>query len=288
MSDARARERELIAEAERREMEKLDETSSQMAPGAADVDDRSSQSKLEGHGEEPEMQLSKDSSPASSPSMKPKASKTPKSGSLEQPSSSRSTSGRKRNRALHPASHDSSGLPTNALALKTLTNSNTAKNQEYYSELQTQIVRKPGNRPLSPIGKTQLTAQKQKQKDDQDKQRAERAKRRRGENAYDDGFDISVESDDIGSLKHPRAPGDEEDFVTPERFTNGGKRVKWDKMLAAARILDDIKPRLHGGHREPEKSTKGCLIKSVVGIMFPSKTTSSFTSFRFAWTRLAT
>ena len=65
---------------------------------------------------------------------------------------------------------------TNGLALKTLTNNNTTRNQRYYAQLEMNVIRRAGNRPESPTMKLQTILEKQK--GEQDKMRAERARRR--------------------------------------------------------------------------------------------------------------
>ena len=151
---------------------------------------------------------------------------------------------------------------TNGVALKNLTNNNTTRNQRYHTTLETLIVRKPGDRPESPTMKLRTIAEKQKE--EQTRMRAERARRRQmGDWVSTDG-ESSMEVD-ITSLappeKHHRAPGDEEDFVTPIRPNNAGKRVKWDRGLETAIYLDEIE--LQPGRRKiAEKAlpSKGCLV----------------------------
>lgn len=74
--------------------------------------------------------------------------------------------------------------------------------------------------------------------------RAERARRRQmGDWMSADGdssMEIDGESICSEHVKHRRGPGDEEDYVTPLRTNNAGKRVKWDRGLETTVFLDEI------------------------------------------------
>ena len=82
------------------------------------------------------------------------------------------------------------------------------------------------------------------------------------------GLDVPPSSDDLdandaspASERARSAPGDEEDFVTPIRPNNAGKRVKWDRGLETAIYLDEIE--LQPGRRkiaEKVVPSKGCLV----------------------------
>lgn len=176
-----------------------------------------------------------------------------------------STTRRRRKRIFNRSLDFKSTLPTNPVALKTLTNTNTAKNQQYHSELKLEIIRKPGIRPASPT--TKLRTVSEKQREEQGKQRAERAKRRRGEDMNGDPDDFNLNINDLSSngLKHPRAPGDDEDYVTPQRPNEANKRVKWDVGLTTEKYLDEIVLCLQGRHRDMDQSSrKSCLLKKKV------------------------
>lgn len=143
------------------------------------------------------------------------------------------------------------------LALKTLTNSNTAHNQRYHAQLQLEslIIRRPGDRPESPTIKLRTITEKMKE--EQSKRRDERARRRRGDGEGDvtmseDG-DLSLDVDVQGDIpeaimneeahpaKHRRGPGEEEDYESPLRpGQNGAKRVKWDMGLHTEVYIDEI------------------------------------------------
>jgi hypothetical protein len=183
------------------------------------------------------------------------------------------------------------------VALKSLTTSNTAKNQKYVAaKLETEIIRKEGARPDSPTVKMKTILQRKEE--ERDRQRLERAERRarrsddglsfleqaEGQSDRCDsrtgstaGYCISPERDvdKKGTQKHRRGPGDEEDYETPERPEPPSKRtkvgesddavvkkqVKWDRGLYTTIFLEEIHPRTR--HRPNENLvTKGCLAKS--------------------------
>lgn len=174
-----------------------------------------------------------------------------------------------------------------AVALKALTSSNTVRNQKYLAaKLETEVVRKEGDRPGSPTVKVRTVLQRQRE--EKGKERKERVERRRklqdgsaapgeGEGHSEFGDSSMVDSDwedaDQDGEKHMRGPGDEEDYETPARPTrhtkrprvgDGGeepaevkRRVKWDRGLYTTIYLDELKP----GPRLPPKENiaKGCL-----------------------------
>lgn len=175
------------------------------------------------------------------------------------------------------------------LALKTLTNNNTARNQKQVAELETEVIVKEGKRPDSPTTKVRTVLEKQRE--DKAKGREERAARRAKRLAAKGELDDGVEGSAMGDesviserdipeepevpFRHRRAPGDEEDYVTPEkperphkrgRFEDGveeqdDKRVKWDRGLQTTVYIDDTPPR----PRRPPKEDgvrKGCLAVS--------------------------
>ncbi|OCB84293.1 hypothetical protein A7U60_g8973 [Sanghuangporus baumii] len=146
---------------------------------------------------------------------------------------------------------------SNGLALKTLTNNNTTRNQNYHAQLEMHIVRKAGEqRPESPTMKLRTITEKQKE--DQDKMRAERARRRRGES------DASELEGHAGAQpsKHRRGPGDEEDYETPVRRNDGRKAVKWDRGLEVSVFLDEIEvhPKKYRAREGASAPRKGCLV----------------------------
>lgn len=143
-----------------------------------------------------------------------------------------------------------------AVALKNLTANNTTKNQYYITaRLETEIVRKDGDRPSSPTTKVRTLLDKQKE--DKMKEREERAARRRARRAVvstddeddqTDLGDLSFASIDIGPdgqpLKHRLGAGDEEEWETPEKGDDvvKARRVKWDKLLFDTVYFEDINP----------------------------------------------
>jgi len=151
-------------------------------------------------------------------------------------------------------------------ALKELTMTNTARNQHYLAaKLETEVIRKEGLRPESPAVKVRTIDQKQQE--EKDRQRAERAKRR-ARKCGNDGIsasDVEASSDvgyssecdnqeedvdmdmnsDVDGLfnKHRRGAGDDEEYVTPERSARG--------RGITARLIDDGSgdKMMESGHR---------------------------------------
>ena len=175
-----------------------------------------------------------------------------------------------------------------ALALKALTTTNTTKNQHnLVAVLETEIVRKPGNRPASPTTKVKTIEEKRKL--DQDQGRSDRAKRR-ARRSSDLRDDSSLTSDDEESLplgpdgqptRHRRGPGDEEDYESPERIERPGKRtrihetgepgeevavksVRWDRGLYTTVYFDDLplQSRASENPQAPATSSRGALAGS--------------------------
>jgi hypothetical protein len=169
----------------------------------------------------------------------------------------RAGTGRSKSNPIHGTFY-----PPEGIALKTLTNSNTNKNQRYYATLETNIVRKAGNRPESPSMKLRTILEKQKE--EQGRLRAARAKRRRADSSDSEGeAGDSCMSIDGAPYGHLRGPGDEEDYETPTRIANAtGKRVKWDRGLGTSVFLDEIVPQGALRYREGIKTVpeKGCLV----------------------------
>ena len=174
-------------------------------------------------------------------------------------------------------------------ALKDLTTSNTARNQQYlFAKLEMEVIRKEGARPESPVVKIV-----QRETEGKLKERAERAIRRARrssgdmassdiEGCSDVGYsspceDYSGESSHRPPTKHRRGPGDESDYETPERLDRHKKtklfveaddqdgeperRVKWDRGLFTSVYLDEVKL----GTRQPLKENR-----SLKGILAPT------------------
>ena len=157
------------------------------------------------------------------------------------------------------------GLPADAAALRQLTNKNTEHNQVYaFSVVETQVILKEGKRPPSPTTRVKTILEKRKQDETGGKARGERAARRAerreggsldgaseasGSAAASENGDYEGGNEEPPAKKHPRGPGEEEDYRTPMRRTKrareeysgsesdaearsrGTKRVKWDKEL---------------------------------------------------------
>lgn len=191
-----------------------------------------------------------------------------------------------------PVAFQDSGPFSNmsAVALRALTTSNTVKNQRYLAALlRTEVIRKEGVRPESPVMKVKTIAQRQKA--DVGKQRKERAERRAKSKANgsreqsdteghsDVGYSSMVEMDDSNDedeldsspIRHRRGPGDEEDYVTPKRPSKRlrvegegrendaeKKRVQWDRGLSTAVFLDELVPRANA-RPTADIIKKGCL-----------------------------
>jgi hypothetical protein len=166
------------------------------------------------------------------------------------------------------------------LALKSLTFTNTKRNQRYYASLETEIVRRNGNRPESPGMKIKSVAQREA--DERAERAARRARRGGGSGASDtaeaedleEPGDISMDGpvDLLPELmKHRRGAGEEEDYLTPVRGEPAAKRarfasvantdterrgVRWDRALFTEAWLDEVIPN----PKSLKKAAgKGCL-----------------------------
>lgn len=160
-------------------------------------------------------------------------------------------------------------------ALKDLTTSNTARNQEYlFAKLETEVIRKEGIRPESPVVKFV-----QRESEDKMKERAERAIRRARRSSGDMASSDVEGCSDVGysspcedrsgesrpPTKYRRGPGDESDYETPDRHKKAKlfveaddqsnepeRRVKWDRGLFTSVYLDEVKL----GTRQPLKENR--------------------------------
>ena len=192
---------------------------------------------------------------------------------------------------LPPDNSAFSGM--SALALKSLTASNTARNQKQFSELQTEVIMKEGKRPDSPTTKVRTTLEKEKE--EKALERQERAARRARKAAAAGDVDgaqvtevdvemslLSVDEFFIDFAKHARGPGEDEDYESPDRserplkrgrLEEGGsgdvagssaredrvdKRVKWDRGLSKTFLLTGTPPNPKRPPKE-ELTKKGCL-----------------------------
>ena len=175
-----------------------------------------------------------------------------------------------------------------ALALKSLTTSNTTKNQRnLVAVLETEVIRKPGNRPGSPT--TRVRTIEEKRKLEQGEGRRERAERRarRSSELLDDS---SLTSEDEQSLtlgpdgqpfRHRRGAGDEEDYESPGRAErpekrvriceagetgeeNGVKTVRWDRGLFTTIYFDDLplQSQARDKSQTPAMNVRGALAGS--------------------------
>jgi len=151
--------------------------------------------------------------------------------------------------------------------------------------LETEVIRREGVRPESPLVKVRTISQRQQ--DEKEKGRKDRAARRARRSESDfigssdiegqsDGHSSSVEDQNMGSplARHQRGAGDEADYETPDfekrhrlLLQESGeenvldvpkRRVKWDQGLYTTVFLDEVKL----GTRQPSKENrlvKGCL-----------------------------
>jgi hypothetical protein len=208
------------------------------------------------------------------------------------PSSKSSQSRRKAGNAPAPVVGDVfSGMT--AVALKTLTNANTVRNQQYVAaKLETEVIRKSGCRPTSPTVKVRTALQRVQ--DDKGRLRRERAQRRAQgsgalQSSQDDDCDESGELElpsftglDLNARErdayfdnhngHRRGAGEDENYKTPERQlkrlrltddpdpseTGEGRRVKWDKSLFEAVFINEVRLGTRPLSRNPA-SRQGCL-----------------------------
>lgn len=182
-----------------------------------------------------------------------------------------------------------------AVTLKTLTNTNTAKNQHNLAAiLETEVVRKPGNRPGSPGTRVRTIEEKRKQ--EQGKERRERAERR-ARRASDPREDSSLTSEDEATLpvgldgrplRHQRGPGDEEPYQSPERERPRttarigdadkpgeeveAKTVRWDRGLFTTIYFDDLplQSQSRDTSQTPVAHTRGALARSAKALRLDS------------------
>lgn len=195
--------------------------------------------------------------------------------------STRPSSGRRKSQ---PRAEGDGFMGMSATALKALTTSNTTKNQQTVAVLATELVRKEGPRPESPTVKVRTVLQKQR--DERDTRRKERAQKRAqmseslgasGIDGLDDGLSLDGRADhdenDYAMLqKHRLGPGDEEDYETPERPERAieplrlegadrkvkpVKQVKWHRGLSTTVYLDEVDPR--PGPLPKNVVARGCL-----------------------------
>ncbi|KAH9043255.1 hypothetical protein EDB85DRAFT_1856111 [Lactarius pseudohatsudake] len=180
-----------------------------------------------------------------------------------------------------------------AVTLKSLTNTNTARNQHNLAAiLETEVVRKPGNRPGSPGTKVRTIDEKRKL--EQGKERKERAERR-ARRASEPQEDSSLTSEDEANLplgpdgrpvRHRRGPGDEEEYESPKRpktrARNGeagkleeeaeAKTVRWDRGLFTTIYFDDLplQSQTHDRSHTPVAHTRGALASSAKALRLDS------------------
>jgi hypothetical protein len=193
------------------------------------------------------------------------------------------------------------GLPADAASLRQLTNKNTERNQMYaFSVVETQVILKEGKRPPSPTTRVKTSLEKRKEAESVGKARGERAARRaerreggsldgaseaNGNAAASENWNWEDGGEEAPARKHPRGPGEEEDYETPIRRTKrvreegsgsesenaakgrGKKRVKWDKELQQRfefvedGILENARKGAQVARTKP--ASKGILVATV-------------------------
>ena len=174
------------------------------------------------------------------------------------------------------------------VTLKALTNTNTVKNQHNLAAiLETEVIRKPGNRPGSPGTKVRTIEEKRKLEQGKDRrERAERRARRSSEIREDSILTSEDEASlplgpDGRPLRHRRGPGDEVQYETPERVERPRSRtrideadkpgeeaemktVRWDRGLFTTIYFDDLplQSRTQDRSHTPVEHTRGALARS--------------------------
>ncbi|KAF4576553.1 hypothetical protein EYR36_000848 [Pleurotus pulmonarius] len=141
------------------------------------------------------------------------------------------------------------GLST--VALRTLTTNNTARNQEYLTvKLETQVIRKEGSRPESPVVKIKTIAERQQElRGHQREQRALRRRAHRIGSPMDESDDslpvITTPAEGTGSPEDCNySENDSDTGDRPVKRTKGAedRRVRWRRSLTKFVNLDDIQP----------------------------------------------
>lgn len=216
--------------------------------------------------------------------------------------------------ARRKAPADRSGFPgLSSVALKSLTLTNTTRNQQNVVSLALEIIHKNGARPESPTVKVRKILQRAEEAKQAGRMARANRRARRSDEGPDtssdldgnlDEADSSVDGDDavmmVEPARHTRGAGEEEDYKTPrqtkhlklsdnadaEIASGSDRRVKWDRGLFEEVVLEDVFPR---PRNSKEKLTrKGCLASSKVGfypICLSCLLTSNLSLYH--WTLLA-
>ncbi|KAJ8520401.1 hypothetical protein ONZ45_g2790 [Pleurotus djamor] len=154
-----------------------------------------------------------------------------------------------------------------ATALKNLTSNNTARNQVYSTvTLETEVIRKDGSRPDSPVVKVKTVSEREQE--DRGQMRRARAERRAKRHMLVDGegsADVTPQSPPSSPSPGARESLDSVDVevnlndnVVNDLPMNGRRGVKWRPSLTRFVILDDIKPGSRARANE-NAIKKGCL-----------------------------
>ncbi|KIJ44376.1 hypothetical protein M422DRAFT_779459 [Sphaerobolus stellatus SS14] len=174
-----------------------------------------------------------------------------------------------------------SGVPTTKIQesprrIKILTDDNTRRNMEVVVELEKMIVRKPGPRPPSPTTKVRTVLEKSQE--ERAKGRGERAERRRRRaegsdvTASSDNEDAHARSSPTPPQKHIQAPGDDEEYESPEKQAKPSRRdpnkiaksVKWNHALAERITYDEESSIDLGGSAPLKGALKSCLVRDEI------------------------
>jgi hypothetical protein len=160
-------------------------------------------------------------------------------------------------------------------AIEALSQKHTDHNSTYYyAVLETELVKRPGNRPESPGMKIRTIAQRQAEEAERGRsERAERRARRSGDDMEDDDMEDDVlPALDITPLEHVIGAGEDEPFKTPPKSESATKRarldneenqpckkgVRWSKGLFTVTYLDEIEVKERKALREGFQGA-GCL-----------------------------
>lgn len=246
----------------------------------------------------------------------------PRKAALSPPMLDILTTGRRRSTQPRNAEPGFGGL--SAVALKTMTSTNTTRNQQYLTAMiEIEIIKRHGTRPETPAMKVKTIAERQEdEKERQKKERAKRRARRGGDVGEDTEADVttdsgSVEPDasfsnittelEMGSDSEGwaggfrKGAGDEDDYQISLEDTSSGdtealgkakRGVHWDRGLYKSIYLDEIILGTRQPLMEFPPDTKECLAPHCkVCIMHPVRLPitllNEFVSSLFSWIRTA-
>ncbi|KAF8323398.1 hypothetical protein DL93DRAFT_695356 [Clavulina sp. PMI_390] len=144
-----------------------------------------------------------------------------------------------------------------AAALGKLTNSNTKHNEARVADLELQFILLDIPRPPSPSSKIRTIQQKETAEAELARQR--RARNRsimRGEIAPGEDLDASEPSSSTNRpLKHPRAPGDDEEYHTPKRIRKAMEEQAEEGSLPLTAEAEDLDRQRRKGKGKANKGS---------------------------------